>query len=244
MPKRQKPRLPNKILPLPNADKTFHEKWYKGRNMLNIPHPFRCVCLGPPNCGKGTVIKNILLRAKPEFEEVYVIHPDPEYTKEWDDIGAEMLNSIPAPDEWPGEVKTLVIIDDMEFKMMSKDQKRNLDRLCGYCSTHKNISVLLAAQDTFNVPACVRRCCNLFVFWKMNDMDSLAATARKTGMKANNFNSIFNGICNDPHDSLFIDLTKNSPYPLRLNGYTVIKKTDSEESKRLLDKMDKFTVSR
>jgi hypothetical protein len=44
-------RLPNKILALPNADKAFHEKWYKGRNHLNIPHPFRCVALGPPNCG-------------------------------------------------------------------------------------------------------------------------------------------------------------------------------------------------
>jgi hypothetical protein len=32
-------RLPNKIIPLPNPDKNFHEKWYKGRNMLNIPHP-------------------------------------------------------------------------------------------------------------------------------------------------------------------------------------------------------------
>ena len=31
MPKRLKVRLPNKILALPNADKAFHEKWYKGR---------------------------------------------------------------------------------------------------------------------------------------------------------------------------------------------------------------------
>jgi len=50
--KKVKARLPNKILALPNPDKTFHEKWYKGRNMLNIPHPFRCVALGPPNVGE------------------------------------------------------------------------------------------------------------------------------------------------------------------------------------------------
>ena len=45
-------KLPNKILALPNPDKEFHERWYKNRNMLNLPHPFRCLCLGPPNVGE------------------------------------------------------------------------------------------------------------------------------------------------------------------------------------------------
>ena len=126
MPKRVKVRLPNKILALPNADKTFHEKWKPHRNMLNIPHPFRCVALGPPNCGKGTIIKNLLLRAKPAFEEVFVIHCDPDYTKEWDDIDGVMMKEIPNPEDWEGLVKTLVILDDLEFKQMCKEQKRNL----------------------------------------------------------------------------------------------------------------------
>ena len=43
------PKLPNKIIPISNADKKWHERWYPNRNMLNIPHPFRCCCLGPPN---------------------------------------------------------------------------------------------------------------------------------------------------------------------------------------------------
>ena len=47
------PKLPNKIIPISNADKSFHEKWYDKRNMLNIPHPFRACCLGPPNVGEG-----------------------------------------------------------------------------------------------------------------------------------------------------------------------------------------------
>ena len=241
MPKKVKMRLPNEILALPNADKLFHEKWKKGRNMLNIPHPFRCVALGPPNCGKGTIIKNLLLRAKPEFEEVFVIHCDPDYTKEWDDIGGEMMSEIPNPEDWKGEVKTLVILDDLEFKGMSRDQKRNLDRLFGFVSTHKNISIVLAAQDTFNVPPIVRRCSNLWVLWKMNDMDSLSNTARKTGMSAQNFNTIFNELMMNNHDSLWIDTTAGTPYPLRKNGYTIINKKDGEESKKMLDKMDTFT---
>jgi hypothetical protein len=241
MPKKIKVRLPNKLIVMKNEDKTFHEKWYKGRNMLNIPHPFRSVCLGPPNCGKGLVIKNILLRAKPQFEEVFVIHCDPEYTKEWEDINAVMLGEIPNPEEWEGKVKTLVILDDLEFKQMSKDQKRNLDRLYGFCSTHKHISVILAAQDTFNVPPIVRRCSNLWILWKMSDMDSLAQTARKTGMNAKNFNTIFNELMCGSHDSLWIDTTSGSPYPLRKNGYTILKKKDGVEAKRILDNMDTFT---
>ncbi len=45
-------KLPNKILALPNPDKEFHEEWYRNRNVLNFPHPFRAVALGPPNVGE------------------------------------------------------------------------------------------------------------------------------------------------------------------------------------------------
>ena len=241
MPKKS-PRLPNELLIMANQDKLFHEKWKRGRDMLNIPHPFRCVCLGPPNCGKGLVIKNILLRAKPAFEEVYIIHCDPEYTKEWDDVGGEMMSKIPPPESWEGKVKTLVILDDLEFKGMDKDERRNLDRLFGFVSTHKNISIILAAQDTFNVPPIVRRCSNLWVLWKMSDMDSLANTARKTGMKASNFNTIFNELMMNSHDSLWIDSTSGTPYPLRKNGYTIIQKEDGTESRKVLEGLDTFAV--
>lgn len=221
---KSKRRLPNEIIPIPNADKGFHEKWYEGRNLLNIPHPFRAVCLGPPNVGKTTIVKNLLLRAKPQFEKVFVIHCDPDYTQEYDDVGGEMLDEIPAPNEWDGDCKTLVVLDDLEFKTMNKDQRKNLDRLFGFVSTHKDISVVLCSQDPFNVPPIVRRCSNLWILWKLNDLDALATCARKTGMKSNSFNSIFNQLMLKSKDSLWIDMTSNSPCPLRKNGYTCIKK--------------------
>ena len=252
MPKRVKPRLPNQILALPNADKAFHEKWGKGRNMLNIPHPFRCVCLGPPNCGKGTIVKNLLLRAKPQFEELIVIHCDPDYTKEYDDLDVEMMSQIPAPEDWRGEVKTLVVLDDLEFKGMSKEQRRNLDRLFGFASTHKHISCVLCSQDPFNVPPIVRRCSNLWVLWRCPDLDAMTTCARKTGMRSKNFNSIFGSLFTytneegneytDPHDSLWLDMTDKSPYPMRKNGYTLISKMDGENSIKEDSKGDKFTV--
>jgi len=231
MPKKKILRLPNKIIPLPNPDKAFHEKWYEGRNMLNIPHPFRCVCLGPPNVGKTTIVKNLLLRAKPEFEEVVVIHCDGGYTKEYNDLGdsVEMLNEIPAPEDWEGETKTLVVLDDLEFKGMNKDQKRNLDRLFGYVSTHKNISCILCSQDAFNVPPIVRRCSNLWVLWRCPDLDAMSVCARKTGLRADNFNYIFNKLMLDHKDSLWIDMTDKTPYKMRKNGYTIIEKVEKDK---------------
>ena len=215
-------KLPNKLFMIPNEDKQFHEKWNSKRNILNLPHPWRGVFLGPPNMGKSTTIKHIIMRTEPQFEEVIVIHCDAEYTKEWDDIDCEMLSEIPAPEDWEGKVKTLVVLDDIEYKGMDKIQKRNLDRLFGFVSTHKNISVALTSQDPFNVPPIVRRCSNLWVLWKCSDLDAMSTVARKTGMKASEFNDIFTQLMSEDHDSLWIDMTSKSPAHLRKNGFSII----------------------
>jgi hypothetical protein len=214
--KKHRRKLPDELLVIPNPDKVWHEKWKAGRNPLNIPHPFRCVCLGPPNVGKTLIVKNILLRANPPFEELKIIHCDPDYTKEYDDVDGEFLDEIPHPSELAGEVKTLFVLDDLEYKGMGKEQKSNLDRLFGNASTHKNISVILCSQDPFNVPVGVRR-------------------SRKTGLRSKTLQNIFESPIfmykdekgnshNKKTDSLWIDMTKNTPYPMRKNGFTMIKK--------------------
>ncbi len=205
-----------------NADKDFHEEWGKGRKPMNIPHPFRCVLCGPPNCGKTSMIMNLLEKNRPMFEEVIVIHCDPEYTKEYDGIGAVMTNEIPEPSAWNGDKKTLVILDDLEYKNLNKEQKRNLDRLFGFVSTHKNISCCLSAQDAFNIPTGVRRCANLWVLWKIDDEDSIKVLSRKIRLSAGKITKIFNDLLLEPHDSLMVDNTAKSPYKLRKNGTMAI----------------------
>jgi hypothetical protein len=245
MPKKKKKdgKLPNELLYLPNKDKAFHEKWSNSRNMLNIPHPFRAVALGPPNMGKTNIVKNILIRAKPEFEEVFLLHCNGEYTKEYDDCNVQLLDEIPSPQQWAGVVKTLVIIDDLELKTLSKIHNRNLDRLFGHVSTHCNISVILCSQDAFNVPASIRRCVNLFILWKTRDLDSMATMARKSGMKSGHLNSIFEQLMMQPRDSLWIDLTDNSPFPLRKNGFVPISMSElGKESQKDKDNEDKFSI--
>ena len=220
-------RLPDVLLPLSNPDKDFHERWSKGRNMLDLPHPFRGVLLGPPNCGKSTTVKNILIRAHPAFEAVTVIHCDPEHTKEYADLGDACVirGDIPGPAEWSADVKQLVIIDDLEVKSLGKEQMRNLDRLFGYASTHKNISVVLCSQDAFNVPPIVRRCSNLWVLWRGPDLDAMACVARKSGLTAKDLKRIFDSFTSDK-DSVWIDRTSGTPYPLRKNAFLVLKKRE------------------
>lgn len=241
---RSKYKLPNRLMPLSNPDKEgWHEKWKSGRNMLNIPHPYRMMCLGPPNVGKSTVIKNLIVRADPPFEKIVVCHGDPDYTQEYDDLGSEdveIRGDIPEVSEWEGDCKTLCIIDDLEFKSMSKDQNKCLDRLFGYVSTHKNVSVILAAQDAFAVPSCARRCSNIFVLWRIVDLDSMSNVARKTSLKSANLRNIFDNICTEFRDSLWIDLTCDSPYKLRRNGFQKITQTDGKDTLKQKEKQDKF----
>jgi hypothetical protein len=184
------------------------------------------VLLGPPNCGKTTTVKNILMRQDPPFKRMYIIHCDGEYTQEYDDVNGMLLKSIPYPEQWPGKDKTLVVVDDMELKTLKKDQRMALDRLFGYVSTHKNISVLLCSQDPFNVPPIVRRCSNLWVLWPGRDVDAVQTCARKCG---EDLREKFK-LCQSPKDSIWIDLTDSTPVKVRRNGYEKIKSDDERES--------------
>ena len=236
--------LPEKLIFIPNADKVWHEKWEPNRSLLNIPHPCRAILMGPPNVGKSTICINLAIKADPPFKEIIIVHVDAEFTEEYDCLynynskgervvlengkfadGVSLISEIPQPSEFDGQVKTLVILDDLDTKNMRKDQKSALSRLYGFCSTHKNISVYLCSQDPFQVPPVVRRCSNLFILWKLVDLDSMAMCCRKTGLVSGTLKRLFNKHMTEPRDSLWVDLSSHSPAKLRKNGYEKIKDT-------------------
>jgi hypothetical protein len=216
----------NKIIPIECADKRFQEKWYSSRNMLNFPHSFRMIMCGPPSSGKSTVIKNILIRTEPPFEEIIVCHYGADDTEEYDDLeDITMLNELPDPGDIKPDGKKLLIIEDLEFRMMKKHEKVKLDRLFGYVSSHKSCSVILTAQDSFNVPPCARRTANVFCLWRSPDVNALSQMATRTGYRSKDFIKLFDTYIKKQHDFIMIDLTKDTPYPLRINGFTNIIKT-------------------
>ena len=57
----------------------------------------------------------------------------------------------------------------------------------------------------------------------------MSTTARKTGLKANDFNTIFNQLMLNSKDSLWIDMTDRTPYKMRKNGFSLIHKKDCKK---------------
>jgi len=244
--KKQQKLLPKELVGLGCADKTgWYESWHKDRDLMNFTHPVRMVLFGKPNVGKSNYLKNFLIRAFPPFERVVVIHCAKDSTKEYECLGKniEMMSEVPPPDYWKdNHSKTLVVCDDLDFKSNNKDQKKNLSRLFGYCSSHHNLSICLTQQDCFECPAIVRRCANVFVLWSSHDIISMSAVATRAGLKASDLRNIFDSVCDKFRDSLTIDLTEGSPAKLRKNGYTVINKLEGSDSLKERMKSDNFLV--
>ena len=244
MSQKTKKFLPQEIIPIVCADKTWHESWSMKSDLLDIPHPVRVCLVGKPNVGKSTFIKNLIIRQNPPFEEIIVIHCDAKNTKEYKQLGdcVKMISEVPSPDQWEGKKKTLVICDDIDFKGANKQQAKNMSRLCGYVSTHKNISVYITQQDFHEVPCIVRRCCNCMIVWKLDDHTSMASIAVKCGLKPSHLRTIFETICTGDKDSLMIDCTVGTPAKLRKNGYKIIKQVDGLETQRQRVKDDSFEI--
>lgn len=251
--KKKRPKLPRRLLFIPSSDKDFIESWKdKGKNPdpLNLPASWRMVICGKPGVGKTCFIKNVIIRAKPPFERIFVLHQD-KYAKEYEDIDAEVLDELPDNDFWMGynneekeqegsgneeeedikldpnlmvRPKTLCIIDDICFKDLPKEQTMKLDRLCGFISTHCNISLCVINQDIFQVNPIIRKCCSVWVIYRPSCTDELNTIARRCGMTSKEFKYLFDEIAPNESDSITVDKTPGSPYPLRLNGFYPINK--------------------
>jgi hypothetical protein len=236
--KKDKDKLPNELIFLKNRDKDNHESWSNGRNLLNFPKPYRMLLFGSPNSGKTNFIHNVIMRADPPFEKIYVFHPDSQ-SREYAMLGdhIEMLESMPDKLFCDPKLKNLLILDDIEYKNLSKVDKASLDRLTGYTSTHRNCSVMLTSQDAINVPPSVRRNSNIFVLYKnVPDLNSLAQVASKISLTADKLFSIFNSCMPNQRDSLCIDLTQGTPAKMRINGFKKIQEIDDSKKKSRLSK--------
>jgi hypothetical protein len=239
--KDKKLKLPKEILVFDNPDKTHHEEWTEGRDELNIPSPFPCVISGKTNMGKSTIIYNLILRQQPEFERILIYHCGEGGTKEYDILGPKMndpldiksgnwcfIKEVPPPDYFKeNPCKTLVILEDLNYEAMNKTQKYNLDRLYGYSCTHSphGLSVILTAQNFFSVPATIRRMSKLLILGRTLDKRNCTSIASKVGIAVPTFNKLME-LLTDSHDTLWVDDTAGSPYPLRKNGYEILNVED------------------
>lgn len=225
--KKNRPQLPKELIHIPNKDKKFHEDWQQGDDMLDFPHPCRILLAsgGRPNLRKTNTLKNIIIRQCPPWKVIYLLHCGGSTTKEYDDFNVKLLTTLPNPyDEemFNPKIKTLLILEDLNFKGLSKLESVKLDRIYGYTSTHQNVSTMCTSQGFFSIPPMIRKMSNIVIVWKTMDMDSLETIRRRVDMTKDQWHHIFDTYFEEKHDSLWIDNTKSSKWPLRLNGYTPI----------------------
>ena len=177
--KKRRKRLPDEIFYFDNPDKIGKEFWGSGRGMLNFPTDFRALLVGIPSCGKTNIIFNLIAHQRPSFEEVIVIHCDPE-TREYDNIeNCTVMDMIPEPTSFDFDTKKLVVIDDVQCKELDKQQRKNLDRLFGFVASHKHTSVVITTQNLPSIPPMVRRCCDLFILFKNPDILGMVSKKAK-----------------------------------------------------------------
>lgn len=210
-----------KIIPLKNKDKANHEKWYHGRNLMDFPAPISMLIIGAKGCGKSTMIKNLLSHASPYYDSGFLCHYDAYGTSEYDDAGLNILEPgyIPHNEEFDNDEKKIIIFEDLPYESLTKEDKIKLNGILKYSTTHKLLSVIWTTHDFSSVPPSVRRLFNVFVVYKIPDMQSIRQIGIKAGLNNDDFNYLFNEFVKDRHDSICIDLTNGSPAPIRLNMF-------------------------
>ena len=226
---------PKRIIPIKNKDKVGHESWTdsRKRDIGNFPSPSRILLLGPCGVGKSTLIKNLILHQRPRFEEVYLIHEDAEFTREYDDLEpTEKLNEVPPIDFWElpdgsPYIKRAVIIDDLELTSANKERLKNLAILFRYCSTHKGLTIYFAHQSFFDVLGLVKKMANVYVIYKQRAYSELQMIENRVGYKKDTLKELFQTIATGHRDSICVDLTENSPCKLRKNIWERIQISES-----------------
>ena len=201
-----KNKFPHCVIPIKNHDKTWHQP-IDMDDLANLSHPCRVILCGNPNSGKSLCILNLLLHKNPPYKKIYLVHNDPN-TKEYNSIDCEILEELPDIDDIDSEKSNLIIIEDVDYKSMSREQRALLDRYFGCYSTHCNVSLYLTAQDAISIPATIRRMASHIILYRSNDLNHMAILSSRFGLTPKDLSYIFKNILTDPHDSLLIDSTR------------------------------------
>jgi len=209
------------IIIFENPDKAGWTEKFDPSDLGRLCHPFRGILAACVSAGKSVTIKNIVLHADPPFDRIVLYHISKD-TKEYDDMNVEVIDKTPSIDDFSNKKKNLLIIEDICVKDLNKSDKNKLDRMFGYASSHNSVSILLTAQDPFQVPVNLRRCSSHLFIWKSTDKTSLRILGDRYNMLAGELQTLLKQCCETYHDFLILDLTVGAPF-IRKNFFHVIK---------------------
>lgn len=217
--------MPKKIIVFENKDKDpTKEEWNEKRmkNPANKPSPFRWIIAGGVSRGKTNLIKNVLINQKPRWTRICLLHhcineDGSILTREYEDIdGLEYLTDIPDKTFFTNEDKNLLIIDDMDFGSLNKEQMNKMIMLFRYISSHQRVSILCSIQDYYMLPIELRKLSNIITLYKPNDWSSLTSICKKLGISLDDMKHIFKEVLPNVRDNLTIDLSPNCPEHLKM----------------------------
>src|SRR5690554_5402085 len=203
-----------KMMKIENPDKVaWKDSWsdtgdYEERSLLNFPKGSKICIVGPAGVGKSNLITvNLIPRAHPSFVKIIVVHPDAmsqDYESLFndnddDDESVVIRSDIPSIKEWNEYVEECrdengvngpicCILDDIEYDTMKKDQRKSLDHLMRYISSHKNVSVYITCQYYHLLPLIIRRNSNVIFLWPCIDKSEQSMVAKKVGLKPGTLN--------------------------------------------------------
>jgi ABC-type cobalamin/Fe3+-siderophores transport system ATPase subunit len=170
------------------SDKEKGAREQDPENLFCVPDNFVMGIIAQPSSGKSSLIKNIILnKCDKKYDEIYLYHYDPT-TTEYMDIDYIQIN---APSEFldmikgcDRKIRRLLIIEDIDVRTFkNKIEKSNLDRICGYVSTHCNTSIIISVQQAFAIVPSIRRMISIIIIINnYNDKTSVTQLSKYLGV--------------------------------------------------------------
>lgn len=228
--------LPKEIIVIPNRDKKQNEKWDEARmtHPANFPCPNRFILVGRPGSGKSLCLQNILLRSRPLYDVLVLVHPDGKISREWEDFEPTYVFEEPPGTEFFEQLikkdgtfpKTAIVIDDIELYKQRKEILSNIATIMRYYSTHRYVSCFLTFQSFFDIPSIYRKLASVFIIYRPLITNEFATIENRLGMPKGRLRYLFDSLCHKPTDFIVVDHSNGSPMPLR---FGLFQKIDIED---------------
>lgn len=233
--RKKPPKLPNKVVRIKNSEKDtgWMESWDvpKNRKIGDYPHPYRMILSAGTGVGKTMTAKNILLQKQSgsrPFDEVYICTCSMD-NHEWNDIEPTgIMTDIPLPSMFDPKKRTLLIFDDRELLKLTRDEQNKISTLFRHTSTHRSVSIMLLFQSWFDIAPIAKKCSNVFIFWKPRSSRELTLLSNSVGLEPEDIHELFETQLTSPYDSLCVDMTVGTKWPLRKNVFEPILNKDGE----------------
>ena len=186
--------------------------------------PSRFLFAGRPGSGKGVACLNLLARGN--FDTFTICHWDKK-AEEWtsmldDQDDFRMLgfkeDGLPTAETFDRDKRNCLVLDELPFDLMSKQERAHLERIANYFCSHLSISLFILCQDAFSVPISVRRAIDYFSLWPSPIKMTEGLLSR---MLRIDLGDLFHRFCRQKHDFLTIDTTGQGP-KVRLNFFSPI----------------------